>query len=264
MLKKLLVGLFVFLFLLAKPCYALDYQRAYEDYVYNLGLYRKAYAQYQLARSQFLESGTLKARESAQKATLTMLETRDEVMKTYLTALRTRLAESPGSQEDKEVIFADIDNEVSWYSSHKEVLSSAGSLDDLVDDSGEAQERFDQTQVIIYQTLATLSANKVEDFRGRLAKVISDLQGKISAIREKGDKKTDILERWLIDTQNRVFRSQEKQISAQTSIASLKTEEKKKLSIYNDAQFSLEEALQFLKEANGFLRQIIVEIKTAD
>src|SRR6185436_20397223 len=73
-----------------------DYNRAYSDYIYNMQLYQNVHSDYDLAKSQYTASGTLEAKEKARVATYKMLTQRDEVVKTYLTAIRMKIKETQG------------------------------------------------------------------------------------------------------------------------------------------------------------------------
>src|SRR4030042_2935830 len=95
-----------------------------------------------------------------------MLELRDEAVKTYLTALRLKLAETTGvSSYEQNSLYLKLDSEVDWYATHREDLSSAGTLEDLLASSKKAQERYPQTEVFIYHTLGTILAGKENQFR---------------------------------------------------------------------------------------------------
>src|SRR3989304_259492 len=159
------VGLFF-----AAPAFSqedkLTYERAYQDYTYNYDIYRRANSEYESFRLQYIQYKTLTAQENAREATVRMLQARDETVKTYLTALRTRLSEAGGILDDKRgSLNSQIDASVLWFSDHKDKIPSAGSLDDLVKDSDEAAEYFLEKEYMLYDSLVTISIGKIAFIR---------------------------------------------------------------------------------------------------
>lgn len=242
-----------------------DFNRAFNDYIYTYGQYRLAYNEYVSARQAYLNYKTLTSETEALNKTLKMLQFRDEVVKTYLTALRLKLAETTGiSNYDQNVLYLKLDAEVAWYLKHRNTLTSAGNLQDLLDSSRETQEKYQGTEILIYQTLEAILSGRETALHQRLNEQIEALKGKISEIRQKGDKKPTTAERWLLEAENRLARSKEKQNAARQVLAKLKPYDKDKNQSYNQAQFSLEESHQYLKETNSYLKEVIREIKSAD
>jgi len=244
-----------------------NYEKAYQDYIYTQNIYSKNHADYLLARGQYLQAGTLAAQTKARDATSLMLQSRDDVMTTYLTAVRLRLSESTGvTDSTKEAWYTRVDNEISWYEDHKSRLPSAGTLDDLVNDSDDAVDQFDEiTEGLIYEGLTTITIGKVVTFRDQVTDILERLKTKIAEVKANGDIDTTIIDRWVLETENKLTRSIEKQVEAQGLISDLQDPKKKdKQNIYNDAISRLQESTQFLKEANNFNNEIIQRIKRED
>jgi hypothetical protein len=248
-----------------------DYNRAYQDYIHNFDIYRQANEEYITARAQYLKYQTLKSKEEAREATLKMLEARDKAVETYLTALRMKLKATEGVPNDRrEGVFFRIDQEVQWFIDHKEKLPSAGSLEDLVDDSKEASKRFESIEPLFYETLIVISNGKVRNIREKQSEILALIKGKMSEIKgeEREDyqfsmRKINLIERWILETENRLMRSEEKETEALGFIVKLEPDTSL-LRNYNQAQFKLEEALQYLKEANPFLKEIVKEMMTEE
>lgn len=241
-----------------------DFNRAYADYVYNTQLYNDAYSAYQLARSQYLASKTLVAQTNAQQATLKMLQARDEMVKTYLTAVRMRLKETTGiSDNDRNVLLTQIDSDFAWWGSHKTKLSSAGSLDDLVADSDEAYKHYPSTLMIVYQSLFAIFVGRLDVQRGDLGRLVADLKNKIAQIKINGDKDTSQIERSLIDVDNSISRSSSKESDAKNIMSTLDQKDSESNSEkFTDAKTKLKESLAYLNEAVNLINQIIIQIKT--
>lgn len=267
-LSAILTALFVICCsLYASPVDAqvFDFNRAYNDYLHIYNQYRLTHTDYVAAKQAYLRYQTLTSKTEALSKTLKMLQLRDKVIWTYLTVLRTKLAETTGiSDYEQNILYLQLDNEVNWYQDHYDVLPSAGSLEDLVDSAKETEDKYPKTEVLIYQTLGAILAGKEAALRDKANEQIERLNGKIAEIRQRGDKETSLLERWLLEAENRLTRSQEKQFAAQQALAKIKTHERDKHQSYNQAQFTLEESHQYLKEANFYLKELIREVKRAD
>jgi hypothetical protein len=242
-----------------------DFQRAYADYNYIYNQYRQTHAEYISARQAYLNYKTLTSKTEALNKTLAMLKLRDKSVQTYIMALRTKMAETTGiSNYEENILYLKLDNEAGWYSQHYNSLPSAGSLEDLVASSKEAQDQYKKSEVLIYQTLGTILAGKETALRDKINQQIEILKAKIAEIRQRGDKDTAIMERWLLEATNRLTRSQEKEFTAQQLLAKMKSHQRDKNRVYNQAQFALEESHQYLKEANFYLKELIREAKHAD
>ena len=242
-----------------------NFDRAYSDYLYNYNLYRESYDAYSTTREAFLKYQTLTSKNEALGKTREMLKKQDEVVKTYLTALKLKLKENPGlSSNEQNLLFLDLDKEIEWFRQHQEEVDKANSLEDLTALSGKSKEQYEKTEVLIYETLGAIFASKEISLREEISQKIKSLKEKIGEIRLKGDKDTSLAERWLLEAENRLTQSQEKQFSAQQTLAKIKESSLNKIRIYNEAQSSLEESHQFLKEANSYLKEIIRELKHAD
>ncbi len=239
-----------------------NFTKAYDDYLFNYNQYRQSYKEYLTAKEAYLSYQTLTSKNQALEKTLKMLKDKDEVIKTYLTALKMKIAETAGiSKYEQNILYLKLDNEIEWYGQHKESLNSVATLEDLTSLVEKIAERYKTTEILIYQTLGAILSGKENNFREKLATKIQQLKEKVGEIRQKGDKDTSLIERWLLETENRLTRSQEKQFAAQQILAKIESSDLYKNQSYNKAQFALEESHQYLKEANSYLKEIIREIK---
>ncbi len=249
-----------------------EFDQAYKTYTLSGEEYRKAHDEYILARSQFIKFETLTSQNNARDATIKMLEQRDQVVVDYLLTLIARIKETEGIQETAaNNITSRLNDEITWFSDHKGRLSSAGSLDDLVEDSEEASERFVGINNLIYETLSTISLGKENNYRTRLEKSFNDTRDKVNKIKEEdraeysfSTRKLQNIDRWVFDTENRLARSAAKQAEAEALFEDFTKNRKDHSSTYNDILKSLGESHQFLKDASLFVKEIIREIKTAE
>lgn len=242
-----------------------NFNRAYQDYLYTYGQYREAHNQYVTAREQYLTYKTLTAKTLALEQTLDMLQKRDEAVRTYLTTLRMKMAETTGIANYKQnTLYLKLDAEVSWYIEHREKLSSAATIEDLVETSEEAESRYNKTLVLIYQALGIILEGKENNIRNQIDEQVELIKDKISQIRERGDKDTTTTERWLLEAENKLTRSQEKLNEAMTILDSLKPSERDKEGNYIASQKLFQESHLYLKETNSHLKELIREVKTSD
>jgi len=231
-----------------------SYAKAYQDYEYNLSQYNSAYENYKLAREQYLQFKTITAKDEAKAKTLTMLQTRDNTVKTYLTALRMKIKETDGiPNAEEEALYNRIDPEVKWYTDHKGRLESAGSLEDLVTDSDEAKDHYTFTNLLIYDSLINILSGKTANLRSVITANIVDLKTIIAIIRQNQDKDVSLMERSLPDIENKLARSQDKEDEA------LKSNSPK---TFSQSQSLIQDSYLYLKEANTYLLEIVRQIKS--
>ncbi len=246
------------------PTPAFTYARAYSDYIYTMDLYRQAHNEYDLDVAQYNQSNILEAKEKARVATYKMLVARDEVVKTFLTAVRMNLFENQGmNNTEKQGFLARIDAEVAWWSSHETRIPSAGTLSDLSSDSQDAKSHYDTITVpLVYQSLIAGQAGSLDLIRSEQTTEVSALNSKIAEIRANNDKDTSGIERSLLEIQNKISRAQGKESEARSIINALKPTDTTKSGEYSDAQSLLQDAYSYLKDANQNLTEIIRQIKT--
>jgi hypothetical protein len=248
------------------PVEVFDFAKAYKDYVFMSDQYNKAHADYLLARAQYFQAETLASKTKARDATALMLRSRDNVMSSYLTALRLRLSEGEGVDETtKNGLFSRLDADIAWWRNHHDRINSAGTLEDLVVESDLALKHFPISEALSYEFLATIPGGKEFVLRNTLNELLSKTKTKVSQIRSNGDHNTTNAERWIIETEQKLTRSLDKEIAVQKLIVSLATVDPKnktsKSGTYNQAILGLDESLQFLKEASGYLKEVIKQIK---
>ncbi len=240
-----------------------DYASVYQDYINKTGIYQSAHSSYLTARATFLASGSLDSEDKAKAATLLMLESRDNVLVSYLNAIKEKINITQGlTDTDKNSQISQLNKEISWYNSHISRLPSAGSLQDLVSDSNEAKNEFNNsTLLIVYTNLISIGAANNSFIRGEMNGEISALQSKIAEIKANQDKDVGLIERSLVDVQNKLSRSEEKDSEAKSLISSVKPGNNLSNN-FTTAQSSLVNSNLYLKEANQGLLQIITQIKT--
>jgi len=161
-----------------------------------------------------------------------------------------------------------IDSEIFWFQDHRSKISSAGSLSDSEIDSLEAAERFVLTERIIYESLINVSSGSVASLRNELNSLLSDVRQKTFEIKANGDHDVAIVERWLVEMDNKITRSLDKSIEAESKIkdyyedrrGSKQSEEN--VTLFNEMISTLQESLQLIREGNNFMFEIIKALTT--
>lgn len=251
---------------------ATPFDNAYQQYSLKVEDYRKVHDEYVLARSQYLKFGTLTSTNNAKDTAIVMLQARDDVVISYFKAVKEKVAETQGIPDaTRDALNIRIDEETNWFSEHRGRLSSAGSLDDIVTDSDEAKNRFESVDPLIYEALSAIASGKISRFRERLNESFSSVSTKVGEIREDeredfafSTRKLELIDRWIFETENRITRSEEKQVDAEEIFAEFSAEKKRNAQTHNEVLSILGESQQYLKEASLFVKEIIREIKTAE
>jgi len=268
MMKKLLFFIFGLLFVFFNPtkisAQNFNYQKAYSDYVFALDTYKREHSDYLLARGQYLQANTLASQTKAKDETEQMLVFRDEVISTYLLALRMKLLESEGvKQSDKDSLFTRLDSEIEWFRNHKNIVNSAGTLDDLVIASDEAFLHFsDVSTPLFYEVLSTIPIGDIDLLRRKGTDLSSLLKTKIQEIEiEDSNASVKTMNQWLTETENKLTRALDKQVEAQNTILQIQSPDPRRkpdfASLYNTVVVRSQESSQFVRESIDFINEII-------
>jgi hypothetical protein len=238
-----------------------NFDRAYQDYLYNYNLYRSAYQDYLVAQNEYQKYKTLSSQTKFLETAKTMLLTRADTVKTYLTALRMKLRETTGIiNYQQNLYYVKLDDEVAWVDSYKQSLPSAGSLDDLGQLSSQMEGKSNLYHYLAYKTIGVVVCARESALKEHVQDVISRLENQINQIRNEG-RNTDVLERWLIEAKQKFARAEEKFTQAQNIYGSITENPSSQTNGYNSAGVALEQSNQYLKETITSLKEIIREIK---
>ena len=246
--------------------------KAYKLYIEAVANYESAHEIYLQRKSQYLRFGTLKSRQDAQEATEAMMQARDTVVISYFNALEEHLTNSTGVPEARiESLGLAFDAETQWFEEHKASITSATSLEDLVNKTKEAESRWKSDEGLMYEVLSTISYGKILDFSSRTNETFSALRQKIADIKQDereeyvfSEKKFDILGRWVSEIEQRITQSKDVQLEAENKISEFATKKGRGLNSYNEVIATLGQAQTLLKEANTYMNEIIREIKTKE
>ena len=249
-----------------------EFEIAYDTYKNDVETYEKANNEYIFRRSQYLSFKTLKSQQEAHAATLSMLQARDQVNVSYMEALKKRLAETIGVPQARgEGLTIRLDEEIAFFETHKDDLSSSGTLEDLVKESNIAFKRYSTIEPLFYEVLAVVSQSKISDYTKRTDEMFNRVRAKVEMIRNEerdeyrfSSEKQQRLDRWLFESESRIIRSKEKQTEIDILIYDFARKRGSLLTNYNSVVGKLGETQLLLKESNTFLLEIMREIKTAE
>jgi DNA repair exonuclease SbcCD ATPase subunit len=249
-----------------------DFDKALQNYLQSVEVYKKEHADYVLAKSQYERFGTLSSQDAAFEETLQMLVARDQVIIDYLIALKERVLASIGLEENEitETV-AKLDQDIGTFSDHKTKLPSAGSLDDLVADSKVAENEYSQIGPDIYEALSMPAYGLVTSYEERLENLHTGLKAKYEEISKEdreayqlSSRKLQLIDKWLLESELRFVRSEEKRLEAKQLINELSTFKRVNSANYGNIITKVTESRQHLKEAVGFMNEILREIKTTE
>ena len=243
---------------------ALTFDRAYQDYQYNLTVYGQAYSDYQDAKNAYLANQTLALKETARQKLYTMLVDRDHLMVVYLTALRTKIVELPGlSVDDKNNIFGKIDPEVGFYSNHEKNYKSDESLDQLFSDGSQSQSQYkNTTSSIVLEALFDISLGQEEGLRIAHEEIYSTLKSIIDKGVAAGTLKLDPFNRWIADIDATDSTLKDNESAARTQIQQIYNQNYSFTGGYDAAIETLGSSIKPLSQLNEFLTEVLNYIKS--
>jgi len=240
-----------------------DYSKAYQDYIYNLNLYRQAYQKFVLAKNEYLSYKTLTSETKALETTKEMLETRSQAIIVYLTALKMRLSETTGVLNyQSNLRFVELMKNIDTFETQKNLFPAAATLKDLLKVSSQFENQYSKTEVLTYNTLFTVVSGKENNLRDQIQFQITKLEQKLAQMSKEGLKDTLRAERWLLEAKNKITLSQQKQDEANKNLSKLTPQQKDKNKVFAESQLMLEESNQYLKEAISNLKELVIEIKS--
>lgn len=264
---KILIILLFALFLVPPSVSAqTTYNDAFMQYNLKMEDYNKAHEVYVVKRSAYLKFKSLQSEKEARDATVTMLQLRDDVVIAYITALKLRMNESPGIPTEELANNQKLlDAEIAFFRDHKLKISSAGTLQDLVNDSNLAKKQYEtDTRNFFYKIIFSISNGKVSDLKTRLTDNLTLVKGTVNTIRDETRpeyqftaEKISAIDRFVFDSENKLTRATEKQQVAMDT---------KNVREYTSGEYTkrliiLSETQQLLKEASSFLKEIVSQIK---
>ncbi|MBI5465000.1 hypothetical protein HY946_00110 [Candidatus Gottesmanbacteria bacterium] len=254
-MKRLLPIVFILYtlyFILYTPVFA-DFNQAYQDYLYQYDQYRISFTNFLTSKNRYLTYKTLISQNEALSATKTFLEARDQTITAYLQMLLER-----NPQESFRKL---LEEEITFFSDHKNKIPAVGSLEDAVRISEMVEEHFPMVEVLARQVIANLLIGKVQTLENRLTSLEAGFEEKVNFAKTQ-DKDVTTLERWLLATRNKRLLARDKLDDASNLANKLAPKKSTQISEeFGKIQVLIFEANQYLKEGAAYLKEIKEELK---
>lgn len=237
----------------------LTYEKAYQDYLFKLDVYRKEEGDFKRTRDSYSQNKTLGLKEQLRVELQEMLIARNELVSTYLLALRMKLItmpDHPGSLKGD--IISDIPSESEWYLTQKGEYDKVNdSLETLITKSQKADDHyFEFSDKLIHQAISTISFSKYLDLKIQHENVYKEAKEEIAKL--SGDKRI-LFDRWITDIDAEFQKVTNLELKAQAIREELKNNKKKNdpEKIYNNFINTLSDAQDSFIAINGFLEEMV-------
>lgn len=271
MLKKsawiILTSLFLLFLTPTKITFSqeLTFEKAYQNYTNSQQVYSGAFSDYQKAKAFYLKNKTLALKEDARKKGFVMLIDRDEVVKAYLAAVRTKILEAKGlAQDEEDAVLRKIDSELLWYTTHKESYKDSDSLEDLFNKSKEVESRYQSnTPTVFYDALFNLSLGEVIKLRLDHEEVFASIKESLNKGVAEGKLEIDPFDRWLSEIDSLIVSLKVNESNSRKEMAKLYEESSPPpLKVFNSAIDPFLYSTALLKQFNSFLGEFLTSINS--
>jgi len=234
-----------------------DYNGALGAYNSIFETYRSAYADYVSAKNSYLTYKTLNSQTLAIEKTKIFLKTRDDLLISYYTLLKEKLALTPGIPlYDKNLKNSVIDERVLFLTNHKSTIDAVSSLPDLVQNSKQVDSVQKDLKDETSQILGLILIGKVKDQSDKLSSSIGIISTYTNEIKSTG-KDVSKLERWLLETNYKRDLAETKLKDARVLFDNLK----EKYSENSEKNFL--EGRNTVTEGNQYLKESVFNAKEA-
>jgi hypothetical protein len=153
--------LFIFLFFLKQLSLAISFDRAQQDYLYNLERYQKKHEEYIRFKGAYVKYGTLSTRDEAVASGKDFLKRRAELIRTYLIMLRSKMVEtSPSNFLLQDKLLTDIDSMILFFDQYQNRVKPVQTVAEFNNLSKEFDDQFPTVKSIRYRVLAVLLLKK--------------------------------------------------------------------------------------------------------
>lgn len=234
-----------------------SYSQAYQDYLFEFNNYRNAYQEYQVAKSKYLAFQTLVSQNEAIDKTRTVLVRRDNAVSSFLSALKERLAETNGVNENEQAVQnSKIQLLQSFLDNHRAKVEAAATLNDLTSLSKEFETKNKESVNLSNQTVGLIVISRFNFFFDRFDTQKALLSSFVKDIGSTGEN-TQSYERQigLIDAKRRL---------ADEKYQTLKNiyfpPEEKNINVEETIPL-IQDTYLYLKESTSYLLETIKNIK---
>ncbi|MDP3014495.1 MAG: hypothetical protein Q8M92_09650, partial [Candidatus Subteraquimicrobiales bacterium] len=221
--------------------------------------YKQDLFDFNLKKASHLKNPTLSNKEQLRVSTYKFINSRNELIKNYLTMLRIKTLESVGIENSKkESIYTKLDPEVIWFLNRKNSYKETDTLEDILTKSKEEDSRFEtDTTPIIYLSLAHISLGEVESLKQEHIKLYNNLKKESEELIKLGRADASLFDRWFKDIDKELNSISDIEKTTLTEIEKiLGDDEYKRDKGYENAIETLDPVKSNLLRLNGFIKEL--------
>lgn len=262
-MRKNIIIFLLFLFIIPSPVWA-SAASAYQEYLQEFDVYRSNLNDFKVARAEYLKFKTLTSQQTALEKTKIMLAQRSQLLRSYLQFINERLNESTSmSPSTKSVYQALIKNEVTFLNNHTALMSDIGSIQDADSVSKKLSSHYTILQSNVYQTIAALKIAELNAVDAIYTDLFTKSYSLFQANRSSyTTEKQSILDRWLLQIQNKQDLFKQKTDEITSANAALKSSSTTDITTnYQKIQKLMSEAKQYLSEGTSFLQELTTSMQ---
>lgn len=237
---------------------------SYQEYLKEFDTYRSSLNEFKVARSEYLKFKTLTSQQTALDKTKHMLTVRSQLLRAYLLFLNEKLNESSAMDPSTKSLYQTlISNEVKFLTNHIGLMSSIGSLQDAEGVSQQLASHYTGLQSSIYQTIVGLKMAELTAIDTKYYSIFTQSYTLIQGAKTfYTPEKQSILERWLLQIQNKrdLFKQKTDEITKENM--SLKSSSLSEITnSYQRIAKHMSEARQYLSEGTSFIQELLTSIQ---
>lgn len=258
---KKLTFVIVLLLIFHTPVLAEDFNFlvARNDYVFSNDNYKNDLFDFNFKKGSFVKNPTLSIKEDLRLSLYKFVNSRNDLIKNYLTMLRLKTMESKGIiNSEKEIIYSKIDPEVAWYVDSKKLYLDNNTVEDVLLKSKEEDKKYEgETLPTIYYTLSQISLGDVRNIKNRHLDILESLKQQSKELVDSGKADSDLFDRWFLDITYELDKISSIEINVLLEINKLANiKDREALSIYTNINEELELIKPSLLKLNGFIKEL--------
>ncbi|MBI3576880.1 hypothetical protein HY086_02500 [Candidatus Gottesmanbacteria bacterium] len=255
------------LFVLFVPLVLATSSQAYKDYLYQFDVYRTKYADFQVAKNEYLKFKTLTSQTTALDKTKQMMAQRDQLLRAYLLLLNEKLNENAGMADTERNTYQTyIRNEVAFLEGHSKLVESIGTLEDAQETSRDLESHYAVLQASIRQTISGISLGDLSRLAKSFDITLADAKALVTTNRGIfTPEKQATLDRWVLQITNVRSLYQQKVDTMRSLAEQLRgTSIEEQNQRFATIKRGVGEARQYLLDGSGFLGELTTALKYQD
>lgn len=177
------------------------FSKAREDYIFSEDNYKKALFDFNLKKGSYNKNPTLSLKEEFRLSSFTFVDSRNVLIKNYLTMLRIKTLENNGlNNEQKYKIYEKLDKEVTWYQNRKNEYKSDDTIEQVFEKTKlEDTHYLDETLPTIYFALSYNSLGDSIDIKNKNIRIYEKLKSEANSLVSLGRADESLFKRWFDD-----------------------------------------------------------------